>query len=980
MKRSYQKYNIGSVHRTVKFISANADTKKIIIRVSFAYFAGRFWRKKMLKSMINHDLSGKKTNLVLGFMLMMLLAFCTSLMTQNNCLDFDGSNDYVDCGSMNLSGDKITLECWVNVDAFQSSSPYISTLMGTEEVNNIALLRLGDDGLDNNKVQFVLNLEIWGETKLNGNTGLEVDTWYHIAGVFDRSEMKMKIYIDGNLDASSTNNRPIESNSSFNISYSAGGRYLNGTLDEVRIWNDARTESEIRQNMYRELPNPSSETNLVVYYKFNETTGTAADNAEGTATYDGALTNYGSQSGYWQTSSAMYGPKNCLDFDGGLKTGSPDYAYNNQYVTNNVDNFTMMAWLKPDVVTNGPNGWRCVAFNGDDYGGWGIGISDSKVTGLFGGIWWHITAEVLSVGNWYHITMRRSSNTVQFFLNGKLLSYSDPNNLDPDSPSTIFTIGNMLDTDHISIYTDSFDGQIDEVRVYDAALTDQQIRENMCKTLTGIETNLVAYYNFDNTSGTTIQSFDGSTTNDLVMLSMSDDDWVSSSAFNTWLNTSSSSWTTDSNWSRGSDPSSNDNIGIFSYSEGTDLVISGGPSFQVYNMVIGSSTSLTLSTNLTVVYSFILESDLDLNGNDITFSTSSYLIEDAGRITGSSGELKLEEVNLSALTNENLVGLGAEITEDGNLGLCDIVRGVQSQGTLGIDRYYQITTTNSPTNATLVFHYFDSELNGVTESELTLFKSSDGSSWTEQTSATLDTDINTLTLTGINSFSYWTAAEEGSGATLPVTLSSFTAQYIEDIPILCWTTQSETSNAGWNIYRGETNEALSNEEAYLLNLSLGLIPGAGTTSLPTDYSFEDVFPVYAGNTYFYWLESVDYSGESEIYGPISLTIPENEWQNPNSPEIPKPYGLHQNYPNPFNPNTEISFIMKENCICELSIYNVKGQKIKTIFSNESIPRDELIIYNWDGKDESGKEVSTGVYYYKLRTTKADFVRKMILLK
>jgi len=216
--------------------------------------------------------------------------------------------------------------------------------------------------------------------------------------------------------------------------------------------------------------------------------------------------------------------------------------------------------------------------------------------------------------------------------------------------------------------------------------------------------------------------------------------------------------------------------------------------------------------------------------------------------------------------------------------------------------------------------------------------------------------------------------------TLPVTLSAFTAQYIESIPTLCWTTQSESNNAGWNIYRGENEEALSNEETYQLNLSLGLIPGAGSTSEPTEYSFEDVFPVYQGNTYFYWLESVDYSGESEIYGPISLTIPENEWQNPNSPEIPKPYGLHQNYPNPFNPNTEISFMMKENCIGELSIYNIKGQKIKILFTNESIPRDELIISCWNGKDESGKEVSTGVYYYKLRTTKGNFVRKMILMK
>ena len=217
-------------------------------------------------------------------------------------------------------------------------------------------------------------------------------------------------------------------------------------------------------------------------------------------------------------------------------------------------------------------------------------------------------------------------------------------------------------------------------------------------------------------------------------------------------------------------------------------------------------------------------------------------------------------------------------------------------------------------------------------------------------------------------------------ATLPVTLSSFTAQYLNDTPTLCWTTQSETSNAGWNIYRGETSEALSNEEAYLLNLSLGLIPGAGTTSLPTEYSFEDVFPIYLGTTYFYWLESVDYSGESEIYGPISLTIPENEWQNPNSPEIPKPYGLHPNYPNPFNPNTAISFMMKENCICELSIYNVKGQKIRTIFSNLSIPRNELLISNWNGKDEKGKEVSTGIYYYKLSSPTTNMTKKMILMK
>jgi len=88
--------------------------------------------------------------------------------------------------------------------------------------------------------------------------------------------------------------------------------------------------------------------------------------------------------------------------------------------------------------------------------------------------------------------------------------------------------------------------------------------------------------------------------------------------------------------------------------------------------------------------------------------------------------------------------------------------------------------------------------------------------------ATLDTGANTLIKTDQTGTEYILSST--SDNTLPVELSSFFAQFIGSLPILCWTTQSETSNAGWNVYRGETSEALSNEEAYLLNLSLGLIP------------------------------------------------------------------------------------------------------------------------------------------------------------
>ena len=231
-----------------------------------------------------------------------------------------------------------------------------------------------------------------------------------------------------------------------------------------------------------------------------------------------------------------------------------------------------------------------------------------------------------------------------------------------------------------------------------------------------------------------------------------------------------------------------------------------------------------------------------------------------------------------------------------------------------------------------------------------------------------------ITFNGEYTYSGSHPPSPGSLPTLPVTLSSFTVQYLNDTPTLCWTTQSETNNLGWNIYRSETDVL---EEAIQVNTEL--IPGAGTTSEPTDYIYEDEIEVISNTEYWYWLESVDYTGGTENYGPITLFIPEDE-EEPGSPEIPDIYGLYQNYPNPFNPNTEISFMMKENCIAELSVYNIKGKKISTLFQNKSVTKDELIRTNWDGKDDFGKGVSSGIYLYKLRTNKEDFVRRMILMK
>ncbi|MDP8204943.1 MAG: C25 family cysteine peptidase [Candidatus Tenebribacter mawsonii] len=88
--------------------------------------------------------------------------------------------------------------------------------------------------------------------------------------------------------------------------------------------------------------------------------------------------------------------------------------------------------------------------------------------------------------------------------------------------------------------------------------------------------------------------------------------------------------------------------------------------------------------------------------------------------------------------------------------------------------------------------------------------------------------------------------------------------------------------------------------------------------------------------------------------------------------------LHANFPNPFNPTTTISFSLKEAGNVDLDVYNIKGQKVKTLI-HANLPAENHQVV-WNGKDDSGKSVSSGIYFYKMKTASYTSTRKMILLK
>jgi flagellar hook assembly protein FlgD len=91
------------------------------------------------------------------------------------------------------------------------------------------------------------------------------------------------------------------------------------------------------------------------------------------------------------------------------------------------------------------------------------------------------------------------------------------------------------------------------------------------------------------------------------------------------------------------------------------------------------------------------------------------------------------------------------------------------------------------------------------------------------------------------------------------------------------------------------------------------------------------------------------------------------------------YKLSQNYPNPFNPQTTIDFQVKELAPVTLKIYNVRGQLVKTLADDRFAPGVTHTV-TWDGRNNAGQQVSSGVYFYKLVTNNFTQTKKMVLLK
>lgn len=205
-----------------------------------------------------------------------------------------------------------------------------------------------------------------------------------------------------------------------------------------------------------------------------------------------------------------------------------------------------------------------------------------------------------------------------------------------------------------------------------------------------------------------------------------------------------------------------------------------------------------------------------------------------------------------------------------------------------------------------------------------------------------------------------------SDITLPVRLTSFSACVKNHSVIINWITESEVNNLGYILERFEEAGIWVQVASYKTHDAL---KGQGNTSNRKEYAFTDV-NVESSKEYFYRLSDVSTTGEITRHVPISVFLKVDEH--------PQTTGMGTAYPNPFNPQTFIGYQLSEDTQVGISVFDLLGCQVKTLFSGRQLAG----IYHvyWNGLNETGIRVPSGCYIIRMETEDFNQIQKVVLMK
>ena len=206
--------------------------------------------------------------------LMLTICFGVPSAWANKVLSLDGDGDYVemvDSPVLNGLDTQVTIELWIRADEYNGWMPIIfkaAECCEADFAHRSFTLQLYESGT----IHFTSAPAGSGQIDIHTPVGsIHLHTWYHIAGVIDAVNHSMKLFVNGTEVASTsygdsirTGTLPLRIGSSQDCCPN-----FSGHIDEVRIWNIARTQTEIQDNMNQPLENPASRSNLVGYWNFD---------------------------------------------------------------------------------------------------------------------------------------------------------------------------------------------------------------------------------------------------------------------------------------------------------------------------------------------------------------------------------------------------------------------------------------------------------------------------------------------------------------------------------------------------------------------------------------------------------------------------------------------------------------------------------------------------------------------------------------
>jgi photosystem II stability/assembly factor-like uncharacterized protein len=202
-------------------------------------------------------------------------------------------------------------------------------------------------------------------------------------------------------------------------------------------------------------------------------------------------------------------------------------------------------------------------------------------------------------------------------------------------------------------------------------------------------------------------------------------------------------------------------------------------------------------------------------------------------------------------------------------------------------------------------------------------------------------------------------------AFLPVQLASFVVFPENGNVRARWITVSETNNYGFEVQR-----SFGDEQSFQ-TIENSFIAGHGTTVQPHTYSFDDVHAT--SGRWYYRLKQIDLDGSVHYTGSVMVSVLTGVSEN----AAPTAFSLLQNYPNPFNPSTTIRYDVPSESQVHITLFNSLGQEVGTLVNGIQQPGRFSIEVS---SKTLGKELASGIYYYRM--TAGDFVqsRRALLLK